>query len=295
MRTSIVIVVITFMILSLSAAAQQPAELTPVKLSDQIYVLSGAGGNIGIFIGDDSTLVIDAGVAATGEKVAAAVASVSEHPIDFVVNTHWHSDHTGGNQQLAKAGARIVAHKNILKRLSTDQHLVVLERDVPPAPKATWPVVTFDDGLTFHRNGETIEVTHIAGAHSDGDSIVRFLQANVIHTGDIVFYCGYPFIDVAAGGSIDGMIAAVEAIIDLCDEETKVIPGHGEVTNRDGLLVYLGMLQGYRKIIAEQVVAGKDLEAIKSEQSTTELDDIWGKVYFSPEQFTEMVLRSLPE
>jgi glyoxylase-like metal-dependent hydrolase (beta-lactamase superfamily II) len=138
-------------------------------------------------------------------------------------------------------------------------------------------------------------VIHIAGAHSDGDSIVRFHQANVIHTGDIVFYCGYPFIDVAAGGSIDGMIAAVEAIIDLCDEKTKVIPGHGEVTNRDGLLVYLGMLQGYRKIIAEQVAAGKDLETITSEQPTAGLDDVWGKVYFSPEQFTEMVVRSLPE
>jgi glyoxylase-like metal-dependent hydrolase (beta-lactamase superfamily II) len=281
--------------LSLSAAAQQPVELSPAKLTEKIYVLPGAGGNIGIFAGDDLTLLIDTGVAVTSEKVVAAVASVSAQPIDFVVNTHWHSDHTGGNQQLAKAGASIVAHRNVLKRLSTDQQLVVLDRDVPASPKGAWPVVTFDDGLTFHRDGETIEVTHIAGAHSDGDSIVRFHRANVIHTGDIVFYCGYPFIDVAAGGSIDGMIDAVEAIIDLCDEKTRVIPGHGEVTNRDGLLVYLGMLQGYRKIIAEQVAAGKDLETITSERPTAELDDIWGKVYFSPEQFTELVLRSLPE
>jgi glyoxylase-like metal-dependent hydrolase (beta-lactamase superfamily II) len=140
--------------LSLSAAAQQPAELSPVKLTEQIYVLSDAGGNIGIFAGDDLTLLIDTGVAVTGEKVVAAVASVSAQPIDFVVNTHWHSDHTGGNQQLAKAGASIVAHRNILKRLSTDQHLVVLERDVAASLKGAWPVVSFDDGLTFHRDGE---------------------------------------------------------------------------------------------------------------------------------------------
>jgi glyoxylase-like metal-dependent hydrolase (beta-lactamase superfamily II) len=287
--------VITFLVLSLSAVAQQPAELIPVKLADRIYVLPGVGGNIGIFAGDHGTLLIDTGVEATGEKVVAAVASVSARPIDFVVNTHWHFDHTGGNQQMTRGGARVVAHQSILKRLSTDQHLAVLDRDVSPAPKEARPVVTFADGITFHRDGETIEVIHIANAHSDGDSIIRFHQANVIHTGDIVFYCGYPFIDIAAGGSIDGMISAVEAIIDLCDDATRVIPGHGEVTNRDGLLVYLGMLQGYRKIIAEQVAAGKDLETIKSEQPTAALDEIWGKVYFSPEQFTELVLRSLPE
>ncbi len=283
-------------VLLAALAAQEPErqEIRAEPVRGSVHLLaSGFGGNLAACAGEDGVLLVDSDYARFAGQIAAAVDSLGAGPVKILVNTHWHPDHVGGNESLAAARAVIAAHENVRKRMSCDQHLGVLEMDVPAAPAAALPVVTFSEGVTFHLNGEEVRVQHVAGAHTDGDSIVRFLRVNVIHTGDIVFQDGYPFIDVMNGGSIDGMIAAVEAVAALCDAETRIIPGHGSVMSKAELLDYGAMLRAFREAIAAEMAAGRDLAAIQARRPTAALDERWGKLSFSPEQFTELVYRSL--
>jgi glyoxylase-like metal-dependent hydrolase (beta-lactamase superfamily II) len=266
-------------------------ETTP--LSDTLYLVTRAGGNIAALVGDDGVLLVDSGFEQMHAKLKAAVAGLSNRPVRYVLNTHWHFDHVGGNGGFADNGAAIVAHGNIRRTMASGLHLAVLERDVPPSAESALPAITFDEDLVLYLNGEEIRIHHYPGAHSGGDGVVRFVKANVIHVGDIFFNCGYPFIDVNDGGNIDGLIAAVKSILESCDEKTRIIPGHGPMATRDDLATYLSMLKGFRDAVAAEIAAGKDLQAILEGNATASLDEKWGNVFFPPPSFTELVYLSL--
>lgn len=263
------------------------------KVADNVFMLIGAGGNIGVSAGQDCVFMIDTSYAPLADKIKAAVAAVSGKPIKYVVNTHWHQDHVGGNENFVKAGATVVAHENVRKRVSTEQFVKLLNKTVPPLPESALPVITFSQNVTFYLNGNEIFVFHIARAHSDGDAIVHFKKSNVIHMGDIYFNGTYPFIDLSAGGSINGMIAAVKRILLLCDQNTKVIPGHGHLSNKAELEEYLKMLVTVRDRIAREIKAGKPLDAVIASQPTRDRDRTWGKGFMKPEQFVKIVYDSL--
>jgi len=268
-------------------------ETTP--FTDSLHMLSGRGGNLVVCTGDDGIFLIDDQYAPLSEKIMAAIAEVQEGPVRFVLNTHWHGDHTGGNENFGETGSVIVAHENVRARMSVDQFNELFDRETPASPEGALPIVTFSEGLTFHVNGLTLEVIHFARAHTDGDAVVRFAEANVIHTGDIVFDGLYPFIDVDSGGSIDGVIAACAAILEMADAQTKIVPGHGPVLGRTEVSAYRDMLVEIRARVATRIEAGDDLEAVKASRPTADWDEELGHVWLTGDQVTELVYRSLTE
>ena len=261
------------------------------KLADGVYMLTGSGGNIGVCAGEDGVLMIDSQYAPLTEKIRAAVDAISDQPIRFLINTHWHSDHTGGNENLAKKGAVIFAHENVRKRMSTNQS--IFGNDVPASSKAALPVVTFDQGMTFYLNGNEIELLHIPHAHTDGDVLVHFPKPDVLHTGDIYFEGMYPFIDVSSGGSIDGMIRAVDKVLAMIDEDTIIIPGHGLLSNKEKLQGYRKMLATIRERVAQHLNDGKTLEEILAARPTQEFDAAMGQGFMNGERFVGLVYDSL--
>ena len=263
------------------------------KVADNVFMLIGAGGNLGVSTGKDCVFIIDTSYAPLTNKIKAAITTVSDKSIQYVVNTHWHQDHIGGNENFVKAGAVVVAHENVHKRLSTEQFIEFLKKTIPPLPESALPVITFSQDLTFHLNGNEIFVFHIERAHTDGDAIVHFKKSNVIHMGDIYFNGMYPFIDLSAGGSINGMISAVKRVLLLCDRNTKVIPGHGHLSDKAELEEYLKMLVAVRDRITREIKAGKPLDAVIASQPTRDLDPAWGKGFMKPEQFVKIVYDSL--
>lgn len=281
--------------LALTAAAgfaQQDFSAVEVKaqeVSKGIYMMTGAGGNLGVSVGEDGVFLVDDQYAPLTDKIRAAVAKLSEREIRFVINTHWHGDHTGGNENLGKSGTVIVAHDNVRERMSVEQFLALGNRKVPASPKAALPVITYDDAVTFHLNGQTIHAFHVPPAHTDGDSVVHFKQANVVHMGDLFFNGMYPFIDTAAGGNIDGMIGAADTVLGMTDASTKVIPGHGPLTDRDGLQAYRDMLVKVRDAVRALVDAGKSRDEVIAAKPTEALDEVWGQGFMKPDMFTGFV------
>lgn len=248
-------------------AAQQDfssVEIGTTEVAPGIYMLTGSGGNIGVSVGADGVIVIDDQYAPLTDKILAAIRAISAEPLRFVLNTHWHGDHTGGNENMGRAGALIVAHDNVRERLSVDQ---VLDRfgqisETPAAPEGAWPVVTFDRTVTFHVNGEEVHAFHVPNAHTDGDAIIHFRSANVIHMGDTYFNGRFPFVDTGSGGSIDGAIAAHDRVLDIADADTRIIPGHGALSNANELREARRMLQTVRDRVAAGVAQGRSLEQI---------------------------------
>lgn len=277
-------------------AAQQDfsqVEITSQKLADGIWMLQGAGGNLGLSAGADGAFLIDDQFAPLTEKIQAAVAEVSDKPVRFVFNTHWHFDHTGGNENFGKAGALIVAHDNVRERMSVDQVMEAFNRTVPAAPEVALPVITFAHDVKFHLNGDTIHAFHVPPAHTDGDSIIHFESADVIHMGDVFFNGGYPFIDVGSGGSIVGVIHAVNKVLAMTDADTKIIPGHGPLASRADLVAYRDMLDEVRARIAALIAEGKSLEEIQAAKPLEDLDETWGGGFINGEQFVGIAHSSL--
>jgi glyoxylase-like metal-dependent hydrolase (beta-lactamase superfamily II) len=265
-------------------SSAEETQIETKQLTNEITVLMGIGGNIGVFTGDDGIFLIDTSQDAKHvEPMKAAITNISDKPIRFVLNTHWHYDHVNGNEALAKAGAVILAHKNARQRVSTVQD------QTQPLPQAAWPVITFEKNLTLHINGGDVEIFYAGNAHTDGDAIAFFRKANVLHIGDIYFEGLYPWIDVPANGSIDGMIDVVTQVLPMLDEQTIVIPGHGPISDKSGLQDYLAMLIGIRDAIRPLVDAGKTLAEVQAAHPTQAFDDKWGKVWLTPDQFTELV------
>jgi len=295
-KTVLIIVLATTFGVAAAVLAQRDfskVEIKTEKLADGVYMLTGSGGNIGVSAGPDGVLLIDDQFAELSEKIKAAVASVSDKPIRFVFNTHWHGDHVGGNEALANAGATIVAHDNVRKRMSVEQYIASMDRKVPPSPEKALPVVTYDDSVTFHLNGDDIVCFHVPNAHTDGDAIVQFRKANVVHMGDCLFTIGYPRIDASSGGSINGMIAACDRMLGIVGPNTKIIPGHGDLTDKAGMQEYRDMLAKIRDRVAKAIKAKKTLEQVQASKPTADLDEKWGKGFIKPEQIVEVVYQDL--
>ena len=292
-RTLIILVLILSLTTVAAAQDWDKFEFRATELAEGLYLLRCAGGNVVLSAGEDGPLLVDADYKELRSKLPAKVRELTGRDPAFCVNTHWHFDHTGGNAALRAGGCRVIAHDNVRRQMAAGAHIDIIDHDQPPAASEELPTVTFTDSLQLHWNGEEILIFHLPHAHTGGDAAVFFRHANVVHTGDIVFNCGYPFIDVNCGGSIDGVIAAVAVIIELCDEETKVVPGHGPLAGRADLQTYLEMLQAFRVAVAGQKAAGRDLAGVLESGATAELDEKWGGIFFPPDQFTEMVLRTL--
>lgn len=269
-------------------------EVTATDLGGGIHMLQGAGGNLGVSVGPDGVFLIDDQYAPLTDKIVAAIDKIAPgEEIRFVLNTHWHGDHTGGNENLGERGALIVAHDNVRERMSVEQVIEAFGQTVPASPKAALPVVTFPDALTFHLNGETIRAHHVDPAHTDGDSFVYFEEADVLHTGDLFFNGLYPFIDVSSGGAIDGMIAATERMLEVAGAETKIIPGHGPLADRDDLVAFRDMLDGVRGAVAALVDEGKSLEEIQTADPLAPWNESWGGGFLNPQAFTGILFQSL--
>ena len=255
-----------------------------------------AGGNVGVSVGDDGVFVIDDEIAAMTPKLKTALAALSKKPVRFLVNTHWHFDHTGGNPGLAASGAVIVAHDNVRKRLSVDSFMDFLGQKMttPASPPASLPVVTFAEDVTLHLNGDEIHVFHVPPAHTDGDAIVHFKKANVIHMGDTFVTISYPFIDTVNGGQFFGIITAADKVLPLCDDNTKIIPGHGPLATKADLKAWRDMLSTVGERITKLAAAKKSLDEIKAAKPTAEFDAKWGQIMVKGDQLVEMVYKTLP-
>jgi glyoxylase-like metal-dependent hydrolase (beta-lactamase superfamily II) len=276
-----------------SSIAQQPdVRIETVKITDNIYMLQGAGGNIGISVGEDGVFMIDDQYAPANPAILAAIAKISDQPVKLLINTHWHADHTGGNELMGKAGAIIIAHDNVRKSLSEKQFIEFFDRSVEPLAKEGLPVITFNDAITFHFNGEEIYVHHVDPAHTDGDVIVYFKNANVVHAGDVVFAGMYPFIDHERDGSAEGMIRAVEHLLEIIDDSTRVIPGHGDLCGKEYLKDYHNMLSTITGRVKAMMEEGKTLNEIKATKPTSEFDENY-KGFINGDAFTGLVYKSL--
>lgn len=264
-----------------------------IEVAGGIYMLTGRGGNIGVGIGEDGVFMIDDQFAPMTENISAAIESITDQPVKMLINTHWHGDHSGGNENFAHAGALIVAHDNVRVRMSTTQVSTFFERETPPSNKAALPVVTFDQTVTFHLNGQTIRAEHVAAAHTDGDAIVWFTEANVVHMGDAFFNGFYPFVDVDSGGSVAGLIAAADDVLRRIDAQTKIIPGHGPLSDARGLTEYRNMLRTVADRIQALIDAGKTREEVVAAKPTAEFDTVWGVGFIKPDQWVELVHLSM--
>ncbi len=265
-------------------------------LSSNVFMLTGVGGNIGICTGPDGTFLIDAQYDQISERIVETARSLGAEKIDFVLNTHWHGDHVGGNKHLhTEENALIVAHRNVRKRMSSEQFMAYFRRKVESSDEEARPVVTFEESIDFHLNGEDILAFHVHEAHTDGDAIVFLPNANVIHMGDVFFKGRYPFIDRSSGGSIDGLISACERTLLLANEETQIIPGHGSLATKTDLKEYLAMLVYCRGRIEFAIESGSSQEEVIEKEFLKEYDDSFGIGFIKPNAFATFIYQDLIE
>jgi Zn-dependent hydrolases, including glyoxylases len=254
-------------------------------------MLEGSGGNIGVSVGPDGILIVDDQFAPLADKIRAALKGLNQGKLRFILNTHWHGDHTGGNVVFGPE-APIIAHDNVRKRLSTEQKSEVFKTTTPASPKEALPVITFDQSLSVHFNGEEIRVIHYPQGHTDGDSVIFFTSSNVVHLGDDFFAGRFPFVDLESGGSIEGLIKNIGEIIGKIPADAKLIPGHGPLSTVDDLKSYHRMLQQTTDIVRQKMSAGKTLDQIKSEGLPDEWKP-WGTGFIKTDVWIETIYKSL--
>jgi cyclase len=306
---------------SLSPAAAQNSEpsskvrLVVSEVAPGVSMIEGvdgfAGGNVGVSVGSDGVFIIDDELQTMTPKLRAALAQLSKQPVRFVINTHWHGDHSGGNTSFGQAGAVILAHDNVRQRLSAAE-LVDQAKQLEPTkpgdeakpaadqvkpgatrPGAGLPVVTFSEDVTLHLNGDTVHAFHVPPAHTDGDVVVHFTSANVVHTGDLFVSRGYPFVDLGSGGNFEGFIHAADVILAVTNASTRIIPGHGPVVGRAELQAWRGVLDQIRQRVKKLIAEGKTLEQAIASKPTADLDAKVGGNFVSPERIVEAAYKSM--
>jgi len=288
------LLLIVSLLFAVSASTQtdfSKVQMKATKVAGNVYMLEGAGGNIGVSVGDDGLLIVDDQFAPLADKIRAALKGIADKKLHFILNTHWHGDHTGGNVAFGPE-ATIIAHDNVRKRLSTEQKSAVFNSTTPPSPKEALPVITFDQTLTVHFNGEDIRAIHYPHGHTDGDSVIFFSASNVVHLGDDFFAGRFPFVDLESGGSVEGLIKNVGELITKIPNDAKLIPGHGPISTLDDLKSYHRMLQQTTEIVRGKIKAGKTLDQIKSEGLPAEWAP-WGTGFIKTDRWVETIYRSL--
>jgi len=291
MRLLIFAILITCLV-AVDTVAQQDfskVEIKVTKVAGNVYMLEGSGGNIGVSAGSDGILIVDDQFAPLADKIKAALKTVGEGKLKFILNTHWHGDHTGGNAVFGPE-APIIAQTNVRKRLA--EGLAAPNRNVKPAPKEALPVITFDQSLSVHFNGEEIRVIHFPHGHTDGDSVIFFTSSNVVHMGDDFFAGRFPFVDLASGGDVEGVTKNVGDIISKLPAGVKNIPGHGPLSTVDDLKLYHRMPVETTDIVRKKMAAGKTLDQIKSEGLADEWKT-WGTGFIKTDQWIEIIFQSL--
>ena len=276
----------------------QSASPTPVETSDLgsgIYMLTGRGGNVGVLSGEDGTFVIDSQYADMAPGLLGAIKEISgAAEVRFLLNTHWHGDHTGANAQMAASGATVVAHDGVRDRLTSENTRAMggETQTIPPAEEAAWPVISYSDEMTVYLNGQTVEIIHLPAAHTDGDSAVYFREANVLHTGDVMFNGRFPFVDVWSGGTFDGYIEGLGTLYELADDETRIIPGHGPEATRADIKALRDMMVGAVAAI-EGEMAGKTLEEVQAAKPLAPWSEDWGWSFIDADTFTALIYQDL--
>jgi cyclase len=288
------------------SAAPQPPNLfqamrnagptTPIKvtkLTDTIFLLQGVGGNIVVHIGPDGKVMIDSSVATAASRIREALDKLDPHPLKLLINTHWHYDHTDGNAAMHDAGAFIIAQENTRLRLSTPQKVEILNLSFPPAPNSALPQETFIDQEKIYFDNDELHLVHTPNAHTDSDIFIQFLNSNVIHTGDLWFNGMYPLIDGGTGGTVNGMIRGVDQVIELADDKTKIVPGHGPLGDKTDLTSYREMLTTVANRIEKLKISGQTLEQVIAQKPTADLDTTWAKGNMKPDMFVTVVYNTL--
>ena len=286
MKTRIMLVLCTLSVATITMAQEGDISFKSTELAPGLYMLEGqggfTGGNLGLITGDDGVVLIDDGLEPLVDLTLSAIESLTGDPVDFVINTHAHGDHTGANDALHGRGATIVAHENLRTQLIKDG-----------ASRAALPELTFTDAVTFHLNGHTANVFHVANAHTDGDSVIYFPEVNIMHTGDAMFNKLFPFIDMEGGGSVAGFIAAQKKMLSIANNDTKIIPGHGELASKADLQVAVDMLEDAQSRVKALVDAGKSQEEIVAENPLADYHDGWNWGFITTQIMTETLYRSL--
>ena len=271
-----------------AAVAQQDfskVEIKVTKVAGTVYMLQGSGGNIGVSVGEDGVMLVDDQFAPLAPKIREALKGITSKPIKFVLNTHFHGDHTGGNAQFSSE-ATIIAHENVRERLK--QGGTVAGNEVKPADKEALPVITFNDRATVHFNGEDIRAIHFPHGHTDGDSVIFFPESNVVHMGDDFVTYGFPFVDVRSGGSVSGMIAGVEKVLSMTPPDVKVIPGHGPVCTPEDVRKFIAMLKDTRALVAQAASQGKTAEQMKQDHLLSKYEDL-GKGFIKTDGWIDLL------
>jgi cyclase len=286
-------ILVLLLLAATGALAQQQdfskVEVKATRVAGNVYVLTGAGGNIGATVGDDGVAIIDDQFAPLSPKIHAALQKLSPKPVRFVINTHWHGDHTGGNAEFADT-ATILAQANVRKRLQAGGK--VLDREVPPAPHAALPVVTFEQGLSLWWNGEEIRAIHPGRGHTDGDSVIWFTKSNVVHMGDDYFSGMFPFVDLESGGSVVKLIESLDVILGQIPADAKIIPGHGPVTGVPELRKYRAMLDEAVGAVRKGLASGKSVEQLRKESVLAPWAP-WGTGFVKADFFLDVIAKDL--
>jgi glyoxylase-like metal-dependent hydrolase (beta-lactamase superfamily II) len=285
------IVVSTIAVTPQERPPQFDMTLKTTKLTDSLYLLEGAGGNVAVFVWDEGVLLVDDKLAPASADVKTAVAAITPKPIRFVVNSHWHRDHSGGNEAMATDGSVVVAHENVRRRMSVDSFVAVFGRNVPASPPKALPIVTFTRDVTFHLGDEEISVVHVDPAHTDGDSFVRFRRANFVHMGDCYLNGSFPVIDSSSGGLFSGTIAAADTALGMLDAGTRIIPGHGPIATAPELRQWREMLETILQRVKTSAVAGKTLDQVKADRPAGEWEGSFPRSFVTSDHVVEEAYR----